>query len=167
MRWSLLFCLSPIYTLQPALSKRRGQTGAPQESRHRLLSQQASCEVGEVGTMQDLSGCPRVPCSSKLWPECVIEKDPLYSIDYELTTTGLLLISLYIKSHLWEPCIPGNKHQAKIITLFGSQETSCPDSPVNHSREADINTCPLKPDQNEEIFDFPPSPLLRINIKEA
>ena len=44
LRSSLLFCLSPIYTLQPALSERRGQTGDPRESRHRLLSQQASCE---------------------------------------------------------------------------------------------------------------------------
>ena len=108
--------------------------------------------------------CPAVP-SFGLKPS--IEKDPLYSTYYKLTTKGMLPISLYIKSHLWEPCIPGNKHQAKIITLFGSQETSCPDSPVNHSREADINTCPLKPDQNEEIFDFPPPPPLRINIKQA
>ena len=44
LRSSLLFCLSPIYTLQPAPSERRGQTGAPQESRPRLLSQQDSCE---------------------------------------------------------------------------------------------------------------------------
>ena len=136
-------------------------------------SQDTGCLVskpavrGGVGTSQGLSCGPWVPCSSKLWPENIIKKERLYSAYYELTTTGMLPISLYIKSHLWEPCIPGNKHQAKIITLFGSQETSCPDSPVNHSREADINTCPLKPDQNEEIFDFPPSPLLRINIKEA
>ena len=41
------------------------------------------------------------------------------------------------------------------------------DSPVNHGREADINTSRLEPDQNEEIFDFPPPPPLRINIKEA
>ena len=136
-------------------------------------SQDTGCLVskpavrGGVGTLWGLSRCPRVPCSSKLWPESVIEKDPLYPTYYELTTKGMLPISLYIKSPLWEPCIPGNEHQDKIITLFNSQETSYPDSPVNHGREADINTCPLKPDQNEEIFDFPPSPLLRINIKEA
>ena len=120
-----------------------------------------------MGTLRSLSRCPRVPCSSKLGPECIIEKEPLHSTYYELTTKGMLTISLYIKSHLWEPCIPGNEHQAKIITLFSSQETSCPDSPVNHGREADINTSPLEPDQNEEIFDFPPPPPLRINIKEA
>lgn len=38
---------------------------------------------------------------------------------------------------------------------------------MNHNREADINTSPLEPDQNEEIFDFPPPPPLRIKIKEA
>ena len=52
----------------------------------------------------------------------------------------MLPISLYIKSCLWEPCIPGNEHQVKIIILFSSQETSCSDSPVNHGKEADINT---------------------------
>ena len=136
-------------------------------------SQDTGCLVskpavrGGVGTTRGLSCCPRVPCSSKLCPESVIKKDPLYSNYYKLTTKGMLPISLYIKSHLWEPCIPGNEHQAKIITLFSSQETSCPDSPVNHGREADINTSPLEPDQNEEIFDFPPPPPLRIKIKEA
>ena len=44
LRSSLLFCLSPIYTLQPALSEKKRQTDAPRESRHRLLSQQDSCE---------------------------------------------------------------------------------------------------------------------------
>ena len=93
-------------------------------------SQDTGCLVsktavrGAVGTLWGLSCCPRVPCSSKLWPESVIEKDPLYPTYYELTTKGMLPISLYIKSHLWEPCIPGNEHQAKIITLFSSQETS-------------------------------------------
>ena len=136
-------------------------------------SQDTGCFVsktavrGGVGTPWGLSRCPRVPCSSKLWPESVIKKDPLYPTYYELTTKGMLPISLYIKSHLWEPCIPGNEHPAKIITLFNSQETSCPDSPVNHGREADINTSSLDPDHNEEIFDFPPLPPLRINIKEA
>ena len=38
---------------------------------------------------------------------------------------------------------------------------------MNHSREADINTSPLEPDQNEEIFDFPTPPPLRIKIKET
>ena len=77
-----------------------------------------------MGTLRGLSHCPQVPCSSKLWPESIIEKDPLYSTYYELRTKGMLPISLYIKSHLWEPCIPGNEHQAKLITLFNSQETS-------------------------------------------
>ena len=54
LRSSLLFCLSPIYTLQLALSKRRGQRGAPRESRHRLLSQQSAVRGG-VGTSQGLS----------------------------------------------------------------------------------------------------------------
>ena len=76
-----------------------------------------------MGAPPGLCRCPRVPCSSKLWPECVIKKDPLCSTYYELATKEMMPISLYIKSHLWEPCITGNEHQAK-ITLFSSQETS-------------------------------------------
>ena len=117
LRSSLLFCLSPIYTLQPALSERRGQTGAPRESRHRLLSQQASCE-GWSGHLAGPFLRSLGALHSKLWAENIIKKEHLYSAYYELTTTGMLPISLYIKSHLWEPCIPGNEHQAKIITLF-------------------------------------------------
>ena len=70
-----------------------------------------------MGTPRGLCHCPRVPCRSKLWPECVIKKDPLCSTYYELATKGMMPISLYIKSRLWEPCIPGNEHQAKITCL--------------------------------------------------
>lgn len=41
-----------------------------------------------------------------------------------LITKGMLSISLsYLRAHLWEPCFPGNEHEAK-ISLFSSQATS-------------------------------------------
>ena len=53
-----------------------------------------------MGALRGLCHHPPVPRSSKLWPECVIKKDPLYSTYYELTTKEMLPISLYIKSCL-------------------------------------------------------------------
>ena len=65
-------------------------------------------------------------------------------------------------AHLWEPCLPGNEHWAK-IPLFSSQGISWAGPPVNDCREEEINTSLPEADGKQEMFDFTRSPF---SIKE-
>ena len=59
-------------------------------------------------------------------------------------------------AYLWEPCLPGKEHEAKIL-LCNSREISQLGPIVNGRRQEEINTSPPESGQNQN---FPPPVLV-------